>query len=405
MLMDLDRFKEVNDTLGHHNGDCCCARSAQRLRGTLARRRLVARLGGDEFAVLLPDASTRDEAARRGARAHRPRARPAVPPRGAVARRRAPASASRCSPTTATTRRPLLQRADVAMYAAKESQRRRRASTTPSTTTTARAGSALVGELRRAIEQRRARPALPAQGRPRRPASSTGVEALVRWNHPEHGFAAARRVHPARRAHRPDPAAHRATCSTTALAQCRAWRRSGLDADRRRQPVGPQPARPRASPTSRGGCSPSAGVPPARARRWRSPRAASWPTPAARIAVLDAARSAMGVRLVRRRLRHRLLVARLPQAPAGQRGEDRQVVRADDGRRRRATRPIVRSIVDLGRNLGLHVVAEGVEDQETWDRLKAMGCHGAQGFHLGRPQPALDLTRWLGQHATIAVVV
>src|SRR5207237_9389098 len=66
---------------------------------------------------------------------------------------------------------------------------------------------------------------------------------------------------------------------------------------------------------------------------------------------------------------------------------------------------IVRSIVDLGRNLKLHVLAEGVEDQETWDHLREMGCHSAQGFHLGRPQPAVDLTRWLGSHTTIAVGV
>ena len=56
---------------------------------------------------------------------------------------------------------------------------------------------------------------------------------------------------------------------------------------------------------------------------------------------------------------------------------------------------IVRAIVDLGRHLGLEVVAEGVEDQQTWDLLAAMGCHLVQGWHLSRPMPIDHLPGWL----------
>jgi len=56
---------------------------------------------------------------------------------------------------------------------------------------------------------------------------------------------------------------------------------------------------------------------------------------------------------------------------------------------------IVRSTVDLARNLGLRMVAEGVEDQATWDALAAMGCELAQGYHLARPMPAGEATAWL----------
>jgi EAL domain-containing protein (putative c-di-GMP-specific phosphodiesterase class I) len=56
---------------------------------------------------------------------------------------------------------------------------------------------------------------------------------------------------------------------------------------------------------------------------------------------------------------------------------------------------IVRAIVDLGRHLGLEVVAEGVEDQETWDLLASMGCDLVQGWHLGRPMPVGELLPWL----------
>ena len=58
---------------------------------------------------------------------------------------------------------------------------------------------------------------------------------------------------------------------------------------------------------------------------------------------------------------------------------------------------IVRSTVDLGHNLGLKVVAEGVESQVIWDRLKAMGCDSAQGYFMGRPMPAVDLEKWIEQ--------
>lgn len=56
---------------------------------------------------------------------------------------------------------------------------------------------------------------------------------------------------------------------------------------------------------------------------------------------------------------------------------------------------IVRSIVELGHDLGLTTVAEGIEDQPTWDRLSALGCDVAQGYHLCRPMPAEQLVHWL----------
>jgi EAL domain-containing protein (putative c-di-GMP-specific phosphodiesterase class I) len=58
---------------------------------------------------------------------------------------------------------------------------------------------------------------------------------------------------------------------------------------------------------------------------------------------------------------------------------------------------IVRSTIDLGHNMGLKVVAEGVETQDIWDRLSALGCDEAQGYHMARPMPAEDLTRWLDE--------
>ena len=59
---------------------------------------------------------------------------------------------------------------------------------------------------------------------------------------------------------------------------------------------------------------------------------------------------------------------------------------------------IVRSTIDLGRNLGLDVVAEGVETQEVWDQLDALGCTVAQGYYLSRPVPPDELSAWLLEH-------
>ena len=64
-------------------------------------------------------------------------------------------------------------------------------------------------------------------------------------------------------------------------------------------------------------------------------------------------------------------------------------------RRDRPNAVIVRSVVDLGHNLGLEVVAEGVETEETWKDLARLGCDVAQGFYLARPMEGAALTRWL----------
>jgi len=63
---------------------------------------------------------------------------------------------------------------------------------------------------------------------------------------------------------------------------------------------------------------------------------------------------------------------------------------------------IVRSTIDLGRNLGLDVVAEGVENEQVWDRLRALGCTAAQGYYLSRPVPPDELGAWLQQRRIAA---
>ena len=64
---------------------------------------------------------------------------------------------------------------------------------------------------------------------------------------------------------------------------------------------------------------------------------------------------------------------------------------------------IVRSTIDLGRNLGLDVVAEGVESRQTWERLRTLGCTVAQGYYLSRPVPAPELRAWLQERRAPAL--
>ena len=118
--MDLDRFKEINDTLGHRYGDLLLIELARRLQSVLRRSDTVARLGGDEFGILVRQLADSDDALDQALRAPARRARAAVPGRRPAAARRGQRRHRALSRRTAATSTLLLQRADVAMYVAKE---------------------------------------------------------------------------------------------------------------------------------------------------------------------------------------------------------------------------------------------------------------------------------------------
>ena len=173
MLMDLDHFKEINDTLGHHQGDRLLQEVAARLRGALRAGDTVARLGGDEFAILLHGGT--DPAARRPSPSTLLRA-----PARAVRRRRRRRSqvggsiGIACCPEHGTDVETLMQRADIAMYAAKAHVRRLRGLSSRARTTTAARRLALAGDAAPARSSAASCVlALPAEGRPARPAGSS----------------------------------------------------------------------------------------------------------------------------------------------------------------------------------------------------------------------------------------
>jgi diguanylate cyclase (GGDEF)-like protein/PAS domain S-box-containing protein len=385
LLLDLDRFKEINDTFGHAQGDLVLREVAQRLSGAVRAADTVARLGGDEFAVLLPDT---DEA---GAIVVAGTLRAALDAPIRVAELALTVEASigiALSPRHGVDGHTLLRHADVAMYAAKRGRRGSAVYASVEDQATP-ARLALRADLRVAIEQG----ALTLHYQPKVDVATgrvSGVEALVRWPHPRHGLIP------------PDQFISLAEQSgliapltlwvlEEALRQCHRWHAAGW-------------------PLTMA----------VNLSTWNLHDPALPEVVAARLAMHDVPPEALCLEVtetavmtdmtrtheVLRRLRARGVgisvddfgtgyssLSYLKQLPVDELKIDRSFVRQLATDRTDAT--LVASIVGLGHGLGLRVVAEGIEDQRSWDALAGMGCDVAQGYYLSRPLPADDLTRWL----------
>jgi diguanylate cyclase (GGDEF)-like protein len=386
MILDLDRFKEVNDTLGHQQGDLLLVEVGTRLRTAVGPAGFVARLGGDEFAILLSDTDDEDRAVHVGRRLLRSLEQPVsldgleVEVGGSLGLAMAP--------THATDPAALLKRADMAMYDAKASTGGLRLyEADPDSDNPRRL--MLVSELRTALSHGRIEVHVQPQAR-LATGETVGVEALVRWEHAELGFIP------------PDefiPVAERSGLIglvTTrvldlSLAAVADWHRQGvdlgvavnlstrslLDADLvdevsrllRRHDV------------------------PANRLTLEVTESSVMADPARAIGLLHELR-ALGIRLsVDDFGTGYSSLSYLQSLPVDEVKIDRSFV-TDLGARTEDV-AIVRAIVDLGRHLGLEVVAEGIEDQPTWDLLSSMGCDLGQGWHHGRPMPAAEFVPWL----------
>ncbi|HEX5267582.1 MAG TPA: EAL domain-containing protein [Acidimicrobiales bacterium] len=393
MLMDLDRFKEVNDTLGHHNGDLLLREVAVRLTQVLRRRDTVARLGGDEFAVLLPDLGSVDEATQTALRIAEALRRPFT-----VDELSLDVGVSigiAIYPEHGDDASTLLQRADVAMYEAKAG-RDAVALYSPERDNYSPKRLALAAELRSFVE----RGELLVYHQPKARLSDgvvTGTEALVRWRHPEHGLLGPDEFIPM--------AEHSGLISAltthvlrVALAQCREWNdrghaigvsvnlavRSLLDSE---------------LPTDIEALLAQVGLTPDHLTL-EITESGVMADPSRTIKVLERL-SAIGVKLsVDDFGTGYSSLSYLQRLPVQEVKIDRSFVFRMATDANDAT--IVQSIIELGHNLGLCTVAEGVEDQMVWDRLRAMGCDEAQGYYLSKPVPASAVTRWLDERKAMA---
>ncbi len=386
MIVDLDRFKEVNDTLGHHSGDELLREAGERLTTALRTGDVLSRFGGDEFAVLLPHVDSVEAAAAVAERLCAALEEPFVL-HGLTVHLEASLGIA-MYPDHGDDVETLVQHADVAMYIAKSSTssfelydcRHDRNS----------AGRlALLGELRHAIDSNE----FTLHYQPKASLETgevDGVEALVRWIHPERGMVPPDEFIPlAEQTGVIKPLT--AWVLDAALAQCRAWRDSGLELTVAVN-LSVRNLLDAHLPESIAGLLSRHALPPSALEL----EITESTIVADQVRALDVLTrlNAMGIGLsVDDFGTGYSSLAYLKDLPVSELKIDRKFVNnmTEDG----DDAFIVRSTIDLGRNLGLQVVAEGVETQAVWDQLAMLGCDVAQGYFLTRPLPPADLTEWL----------
>jgi diguanylate cyclase (GGDEF)-like protein/PAS domain S-box-containing protein len=393
VIMDLDRFKEVNDSMGHHAGDALLIEVARRVESALRTSDMVARLGGDEFGLLL---STPSNAA--GLVTVLDRVREAV--EAPIVFHDLPLAISASMgvasyPDHGRDVETLLRSADVAMYAAKRSDLpfavydSTHSQSDPSRLT-------LVAELRRALQRRE----LVLYYQPKAGLASgavDSVEALVRWNHPDRGLVFPDAFIPlAQETGLIRPLTQYVL--EEAIRQCRAWQAEGIELSvsvnlSARNLLDVE------FPDQVERMLESSGLDPARLEL-EITETTMLNDGARTKAALDRL-SALGVRIsIDDFGTGYSSLSYLRQLPISEIKIDRSFVMNMDNCEDDAV--IVRSTIDLGRNLGLKVVAEGVESEAVWQQLRRLGCTAAQGYYLTRPVPADELRDWLAERTAAA---
>jgi diguanylate cyclase (GGDEF)-like protein len=390
IIIDLDRFKDVNDTLGHQSGDLLLRALGPRLREALRETDTVARLGGDEFGVLLPQVEGVE-----GALLAAQRLEAALAEEFALEELVLETEASigiALFPEHGGDVETLLRRADVAMYTAKESHGgiqlydadRDRYSP-------ARLG--LLAQLRRAIDQGE----LVLHYQPKAELANGrihSVEALVRWQHPERGLLPPAEFIPlAEHTGLMRPLTY--CVLEQALRDQSSWQRQGIVLST---------AVNLAARDLHNVDLPDELATLLAAWRVAAERLELEITESTILADPMRARSVLsrlgdlGVRVAIDDFGSGYTsLGYLKRLPVDVLKIDKSFVLGMDADEQDAV--IVRSAIELGHNLGLEVVAEGVETAETWTELERLGCDLAQGFYLSRPLPASDVAGWLALRA------
>ncbi|HJX18491.1 MAG TPA: EAL domain-containing protein [Acidiferrobacterales bacterium] len=386
MVMDLNHFKEINDTLGHPAGDAILRLVAERLNTVLRDTDTLARLGGDEFAILLPDIKDGRSTAEKVAQnilacfsrpfLHAGQELYLGAGIGIVV-----------FPEHGEEMDTLMSRADVAMYGAKHRDIAHvfyDAASDPHTPERLQ----LSGELRRALENQEFVLHYQPQIDLKRQCV-TGVEALIRWQHPQRGLLEPDEFIPVAERHGfINPITDWVVAES--LKQCREWRRGG----RLLRVAVNMPGR-------------SFQQPDLVDKIQSLVRAAGNLSQCLEIEITENVLMAdieHGVQVLQKLNDAGFTItiddygtgysslAYLKKLPLNTMKIDKSFVLEMAYDENDAV--IVRSTIDLAHNLGYQVVAEGVEDQETWDLLEMLGCDSIQGYHAGRPMGVAHINDW-----------
>jgi diguanylate cyclase (GGDEF)-like protein/PAS domain S-box-containing protein len=389
LVMDVDGFKEVNDTHGHHVGDQLLQHIALRLEGLLRSSDTVARLGGDEFAIVPAIGMGAEDGAMTARKILQVLEQPFLIDERVV---RITASIGiAVYPVDGQDAPTLMRHADAAMYVAKR----------------ARCGYAvyaprqdfplaahthlrLAGGLGHAI----AHDELVLHFQPKidlRIGKTTGVEALVRWQHPKQGLVPPSQFIPvAEETELIKPLTR--WVLNRAMQQSRIWLESGLDIDIAVN-LSPRNLQDPGLPATAKGILEAWGVEPGKLKVDIPERSIM----AAPVIETATHLGAMGIGLAIDDFgTGSSSLAHLSRLPVREIKIDRSFIAEKLGQKDEVA---LRQIVDRGHAMGLKVVAEGVEDRETLDRLVDIGCDSAQGFHVCPPIVAADLPPWLRHSA------
>jgi diguanylate cyclase (GGDEF)-like protein len=388
LLVDLNGFKEVNDTLGHHHGDRVLQEVGPRLRTAFRSEDLVARLGGDEFAVFMPGADSHAAQAavqRLQDALHRP-----VEVDGISLELDASIGLA-WYPDHGGDVDTLLQRADVAMYRAKASHH---ALVTYRQEDDYHSPERLVlaTDLRRALADEQLLLHYQPQvelglGRP------VAAEGLVRWEHPQRGLLGPLEfIDVAERTGLIKDLTYRVI--DLGLHDLRRWNNEGRQLSLSLN-VSVRSLLDRRFPEEVEKLLARHGIDGKSLTLELTESSLMVDPEVAKKTMRQLAELGVSVAIDDFGTGYSSL-AYLTDLPIGELKIDKSFVRAMGSDARNAI--VVRSTIELAHNLGLRTVAEGIEDAFTFERLRALGCELAQGFHMSKPLPAAGLVSWWEVH-------
>jgi diguanylate cyclase (GGDEF)-like protein len=388
MLLDLDDFKSINDTLGHEIGDIVIQRVARRLGQAVAAGRpdtVLARIGGDEFAVLVHGSQTEAEQVARRLLAALDHPLEA----DSVALHICASIGIACFPQHGRTAPELMRHADVALYCAKGSD--------AGFATYAEEDDeysidrlALAAQLRRGIERGELvvhyQPKVPLKG-----GATLALEALARWNHPQLGCIGPDGFIPlAEQTGIIKPLTEKVL--EASLEQSKRWREAGL-AVTVSVNVSTRSLLDHDLPVVIGALLARLDLHASALQLEITESRIVADLPRARAALEQLRAMGVGIAIDDFGTGYSSL-SQLQQLPVDEIKIDRSFVTRMETDRQDAV--LVHSIIDLGRNLGLRVTAEGVETENVKEVLARLGCDYAQGYYVGRPVVAEECERYLG---------